>query len=204
MPFITFEGGEGAGKSTQIKLLAGHLRERGKTVVVTREPGGTPGAEAIRELLRGGVDWLPFSELLLQFAARHEHVQQLISPALTRGEFVLSDRFTDSTYAYQGYGMGQDLKIIAAVQEMVLGPFKPDLTFLLDIDPAAGLQRAVARDGNAERYEAMPLDFHEKLRVGYLAMAGQEPGRWRVIDAVQPVDSIYQKIVLDTADCFDL
>jgi dTMP kinase len=204
MPFITFEGGEGSGKSTQIKLLAAYLREKGKAVVVTREPGGTDGAEAIRGLLRGSIEWLPLSELLLQFAARNEHVKQLIKPALERGDFVLSDRFTDSTYAYQGYGMGMPLDAIAGLEKLVLGSFRPDKTFLLDIEPEVGLRRAISRDGNAERYEAMPMDFHRRLRSGYLEMAVADPNRSTVIDADAPSETIYRKIVEIMTDCFAL
>jgi dTMP kinase len=190
MPFITFEGGEGAGKSTQIELLAKYLQDAGKTVTITREPGGTTGAEAIRNLLRGSEDWLPLSETLLQFAARLEHVEKLIKPALERGEFVLSDRFTDSTFAYQGYGMGIAMETIAQINAISLDAFKPDLTILLDLPAEMGLERAMYRDGNRERYEAMPLAFHRRLHDGFLALAASEPERWRVIDAQASLEDI--------------
>ena len=183
MPFITFEGGEGAGKSTQIALLAERLNTAGQQVVVTREPGGTAGAEAVRSLLRQGIDWLPLSETLLQFAARHEHVEHVIKPALALDKYVLCDRFSDSTIAYQGYGMGVPLVTIEQIAAISLTGFAPDLTIMLDIPVQIGLERAIGRDGTAERYEKLPIDFHRQLLAGYHTMAAAEPDRWAIVDA---------------------
>jgi len=198
--FITFEGGEGSGKSTQVKLLADHLRAQGHDVVLTREPGGTPEAEKIRELLvrNDGGNWSPLEECLLLFAARAHHIRTLIKPALEAGKIIISDRFTDSTRAYQGYGLGVALDKIEALNNDCLEGFKPDLTLLLDIDVKDGLARSTRRladeQSSEDRYENLDLDFHEKLRAGFLDMAEREPGRFRVIDADKSVDEIADKI----------
>lgn len=187
--FITFEGGEGAGKSTQIRLLQAALAAAGVPVCLTREPGGSPGAEEIRALLlKGGVDrWDAVTELLLFSAARRDHLVKTIYPALARGEWVLCDRFYDSTLAYQGYGYGCDdekMRAVNGLYHLIAGDFKPDLTFILDIDPRVGLQRSKGRTGNAEqRFEDMDITFHENLRRGFLKIAVSDPHRCVVIPA---------------------
>jgi dTMP kinase len=174
--FITFEGGEGAGKSTQIARLAATLRARsGRAVCVTREPGGSPRAEEIRAALLGGIakPYGPFAEALLFSAARIDHLDQRIRPALNRGETVLCDRFIDSTRAYQGAAGGLDPAVVAALERVTVGPTRPDLTLILDLDPEAGLARVAARGvgQGADRFEAEALDFHVRLREAFLAIA---------------------------------
>ncbi len=183
--FITFEGGEGAGKSTQAKRLADRLRDAGRTVAATREPGGSPGAEAIRSLLvRGEAErWSPISETLLMYAARRDHIERTIEPALARGEIVLCDRFYDSTRAYQGGGGGASPALIAALETAVVGPVLPDLTLIFDLPVAEGLARATARGEDESRFESKGQAFHERLRAAYLAIAEREPERCVVIDA---------------------
>ena len=183
--FITFEGGEGAGKSTQARRLAAALRATGLTVVETREPGGSPGAEEIRRLLTTGEAgrWSPMAETLLNYAARADHLRRTIRPALAAGSIVVSDRFADSTMAYQGYGHGLDRGFIAALAAAVLGGLKPELTLVFDLPVEQGLARAAARAGREDRYEKMDRAFHEALRQGYLAIAAAEPARCVVIDA---------------------
>ena len=189
--FITFEGGEGAGKSTQVKLLAGFLGSRGYSVVETREPGGSPGAEEIRRLLvEGSVDkWDAMTETLLLMAGRRSHLRDLVDPALQRGDWVLCDRFSDSTIAYQGYGQGMDISIIHEIQRLAIGDVRPDLTLLLDIPAEEGLGRAAAR-GEAARYERMDIDMHQRIRKGFLEMAVAEPERFEVVDAQGTVEAI--------------
>jgi len=183
--FITLEGGEGAGKSTQARRLAAALRHRSLEVVETREPGGSPGAEEIRRLLTSGDAgrWSPMAETLLNFAARADHIRRTIRPALAAGRWVISDRFADSTMAYQGYGHGVDRDFIAGLAEAVLGSLKPDLTLIFDLPVVQGLARAAGRKGGEDRYEKMDRDFHEALRRGFLAIAAAEPGRCAVVDA---------------------
>ena len=183
--FITLEGGEGAGKSTQARRLAAALRQGGLDIVETREPGGSPGAEEIRRLLTTGEvgRWSPMAETLLNFAARADHLRRTIRPALAAGRWVISDRFADSTMAYQGYGHGVDRGFIAAIAEAVLGPLQPDLTLVFDLPIEQGLARAARRRGGEDRYEKMGSDFHEALRRGFLAIAAAEPARCTVIDA---------------------
>lgn len=194
--FITLEGGEGAGKSTQVKRLAAKLAERGVDVVQTREPGGTPGAEAIRNLLvTGDPDrWDAMTETLLHYAARRAHVEKTVKPALARGAWVISDRFADSTMAYQGYGGAVGRDTVAALHELVLGDFAPDLTLVLDLPVEIGLQRAKARmQGQAtaeDRYERMGTAFHEALRKAFHDIAAREPQRCHVIDASGDVDAV--------------
>lgn len=198
--FITFEGGEGAGKTTQIKMLAKALEEQGRDVVLTREPGGTIEAEKIRALLveKEGGAWTPLAETLLFFTARHMHVETLIKPALKEDKIVLCDRFTDSTIAYQSYGHGLDLDLIKKTEDLSIGNFKPDLTFLLDLPAEKGLQRSKKRlnDVNSaeEKFEDLDIGFHEKLREGFLQIAKSEPERVHVIDALQPLEKIAQDI----------
>jgi dTMP kinase len=197
--FITFEGGEGAGKSTQIARLAATLRARsGRAVCVTREPGGSPRAEEIRAALLGGIakPYGPFAEALLFSAARIDHLDQRIRPALNRGETVLCDRFIDSTRAYQGAAGGLDPAVVAALERVTVGPTRPDLTLILDLDPEAGLARAAARGAGqgADRFEAEALDFHVRLREAFLAIARAEPVRCVVIDAGRDPDSVESTI----------
>jgi dTMP kinase len=189
--FITFEGGEGAGKSTQLKRLADRLRGLGLEVVATREPGGSQGAEAIRELvLNGAADrWSPVTETLLMYAARRDHIERVIAPALARGAWVACDRFADSTRAYQGAAGGIDPALIAALEAQVLGEARPDLTLVFDLPPQAGLARAQARGGEM-RFESKGLALHERLREGFLAIARAEPGRCALIDAAAPVEAV--------------
>ena len=194
--FITFEGGEGGGKSTQLKLLASVLEQAGTPVVVTREPGGSPASEEIRSLLVSGtVDrWLPVSEALLNVAARAEHVHRTIKPALDAGKWVISDRFADSTLAYQGYGHGLELSDLRALHRIALGDFYPDLTIILDIAVEDGLARAGARKDSEDRYERMATDFHQRLRDGFLKIAANQPDRCRVVDASQSVANVHRQI----------
>ena len=190
--FITLEGGEGAGKSTQITRLKSWLEGRGCSVVATREPGGAPGAEMIRKLLvEGPVErWDGTTEALLHFAARREHLRSTVWPALKRGAWVLSDRFADSTLAYQGYGHGVDRKIFEQLYQVAVGAFRPDLTLVLDLPIEAGLARAAARRGTETRYESLPPDFHARVRAGFLEIAAQDPRRCVVIDATGDIDTI--------------
>ena len=190
--FITFEGGEGAGKSTQINLLAERLRAAGNTVTMTREPGGAPGAERIRDLLvKGDADrWTPKAEALMHYAAREMHLTRTIRPALARGDWVLCDRFIDSTMAYQGYAQGLGTAPIVALQDLVVGPTVPDLTFLIDLSVETGLQRAAARQDDERRYEEMGTAFHEKLREAFLAIAEANPDRIRVVDGSREIDAV--------------
>jgi dTMP kinase len=194
--FITFEGGEGAGKTTQVRLLAEALRDAGVEVVETREPGGSPGAEQIRELLIHGPSerWAPLTETLLHFAARAEHLRHRVNPALDAGSWVLSDRFTDSTMAYQGYGLGLGREPVEDLRQLVVGALDPDLTLILDLPVAAGLGRAAGRRDGGERYERMGQDFHERLREGFLDIARREPGRCVVIDAGGNVEQVQDAV----------
>ena len=184
--FITFEGGEGSGKSTQAKRLAEHLRGLGRTVVLTREPGGTEQGEAVRNLLVNGDPrrWSATAEALLNYAARDAHVRDLIRPALARGDLLISDRFMDSTRAYQGYAGQCPMSLIDGLERQVVGPTTPQLTLIFDLDPAVGLARAKARGAGVEdRYERNGLVFHQALRQGFLAIAKAHPARCKIIDA---------------------
>jgi len=182
--FITLEGGEGAGKSTQLRLLIMALAGSGIEAVATREPGGSTGAEQIRQLLvDGSVDrWDPMAEAFLHCAARRDHLVQTLKPALESGRWVVSDRFADSTVAYQGYGHGLGADTVRALNALAIGEFAPDLTLILDLPVEIGLARAAER-GGSERYENMGRDFHERLRKGFLEIAAAEPKRCAVIDA---------------------
>lgn len=190
--FITFEGGEGAGKSTQVKALVAKLRALGLEVVQTREPGGSPGAEALRDLLVRGeaTRWSPVSELLMMYAARADHLEKVIRPALQRGAWVVCDRFADSSRAYQGAGGGVAPAFIEQVDEVVVGPTQPDLVVVMDMPVEAGLKRADARGDAENRFESKGLSFHERLRAGFLARAEQVPERYRVIDADRGIEPI--------------
>jgi dTMP kinase len=183
--FITFEGGEGAGKSTQVKKLGDFLRSKGVDVVQTREVGGAPSAEAIRELwLKPGENyWDALSELLLIMAARREHIVKTVEPALARGAWVVSDRFADSTRAYQGIGLGLGLEVVDEIYRRIAPDLAPDLTLLLDLPVEAGLARMVARGGQDDRYQQKKTAFHQTLREAYLALAQTYAARFRVIDA---------------------
>jgi dTMP kinase len=189
--FITVEGIEGVGKSTNIDFIHRQLLAAGREVVLTREPGGTPLAEAIRGLLLDpaytGMD--ARCELQLVFAARAEHLARVIRPALAQGKWVLCDRFTDATYAYQGGGRGIDTAIIASLEALVQGGFRPDLTLLLDVPVAVGLARAGKR-GALDRFEQEQVEFFERVRTAYLDMAREHALRYRVIDAARPLDAV--------------
>jgi dTMP kinase len=194
--FITLEGGEGAGKSTQIARLKAWLEDRNHRVTATREPGGSPGAEMIRKLLvEGPVErWDGTTEALLHFAARREHLRSTVWPALKRGDWVVSDRFADSTLAYQGYGHGIERRIFEQLYDVAVGDFRPDLTVILDLPVETGLKRAAARRGSETRYESLPMDFHRRVRAGFLEIAKREPKRCLVIDATGEVDAIAEAI----------
>ena len=199
--FVTFEGGEGAGKSTQLARLADHLRARGRDVVATREPGGSTGAEAIRSLIvTGAVDrWDARTEALLVAAARRDHVERTIRPALARGAWVLCDRFFDSTMAYQGLAGGVDPADIAWLRAFATEGLAPDLTIVVDLPVAAGMARVAARgEGQRQRFELRGRDFHERLRTAFRTIAAAEPGRCRVVDgslAIEPLAETIRTLV---------
>ena len=194
--FISFEGGEGAGKSTQARRLAERLRTLGRAVTLTREPGGSPGAEAIRALLVSGeVDrWSPISETLLMYAARRDHIERTIVPALDRGEVVVCDRFFDSTRAYQGAGGGAPEDLIAALEASVVGKVVPHLTLVFDLPVEVGLARATARGADEARFESKGRAFHERLRERFLTIVNQEPNRCVAIDADGDVDAVEARV----------
>ena len=194
--FITLEGGEGTGKSTQAPLIAAYLRDTKLDVEETREPGGSTGAERIRELLVNGPTdrWEPVTETMLHFAARREHLERTIRPALNRGAWVICDRFADSTMAYQGYGLGISRDLISELYRIVVGDLKPDLTFILDIPPEIGLKRADDRKAGGTRYERMDMAFHERLREGFKDIAKREPERCVTLDATATIDAISTQI----------
>jgi dTMP kinase len=193
--FITLEGPEGAGKSTNREYLAERLREQGIDVLLTREPGGTPLAERIRELLLDPSDepMAADTELLLVFAARAQHLQQIIRPALAKGSVVLCDRFTDATYAYQGGGRGLSIERIAQLEQFVQGELRPDLTLIFDLPVEIGLARAAAR-GRLDRFEQEGRGFFEAVRQAYLQRADQAPQRYRVLDAGQTLAQVQADI----------
>lgn len=210
--FITLEGGDGSGKSTQIKLLQSALSAAGIDAVFSREPGGTDQAEKIRNLLlqRDSGDFDPVTEALLMFAARREHLVNKIWPEMEKGKWVVSDRFADSSRAFQGYGHGLDLDIIEKIYDVVVGDFKPDLTLILDIDPELGLSRSMkhnaastnALETTEDRFERMGLGFHTRLREGYLAIAKREPERCVVIDASQSLADVHKAIIAELSRRF--
>ena len=196
--FITFEGGEGAGKSTHARLLARRLEALGIEVVPTREPGGSPGAEIMRHVILSGAakPFGPAAEAMLFAAARDDHLSQTIRPALARGAWVICDRFADSTRAYQGV-LGQvDLNLIKALERIVVGEDKPDLTLILDVPADKGIERAANRRGEeaADRFEAETIDYHAQLRTAFLALAAQEPKRCAVIDTTRPRAEVAEQI----------
>ncbi|MEW8497164.1 MAG: dTMP kinase [Candidatus Thiodiazotropha taylori] len=193
--FITVEGGEGAGKSSNLDFIRNLLNSAGKQVVFTREPGGTPLGEAIRDLLLGHqhTGMADDTELLLMFAARAEHLQQKIIPALQQGQWVLCDRFTDASYAYQGAGRGLASDRIASLEQFVQGGLRPDLTLLLDLPVEQGLARAGQRS-EPDRFEKQEMSFFEKVRAGYLEIAAREPHRVKIVDASKPLETVQQQI----------
>jgi dTMP kinase len=199
--FITLEGGEGAGKSTQAQLLARTFESAGRSVVVTREPGGAAGAEEIRALLvTGGIGrWSPMAEALLHYAARRNHLDRTILPALDRGIWVICDRFADSTMAYQGYGHDLGRDVVSELHRVAIGEFTPDLTLILDLPVDVGLRRAGIRAGvganGEDRYERMRPAFHRRLREGFLDIARLDPGRCVVIDADRSIEAVRQAVV---------
>ena len=195
--FITFEGGEGSGKSTQLSFLYNVIKSNNLSCVKTREPGGSEGAESIRGLLlNGSVDkWDPIAETLLFYAARLDHVERLIKPALADGTIVLCDRFADSTRVYQGIGKGLSEDYILSLHQLTLGHFKPDLTLILDIDPEVGIKRALSRSGAETRFESMDMDFHHAVRAGFLSIARNEPERCVVIDASQSIEDVKKSVL---------
>ncbi len=194
--FITFEGGEGTGKSTQVNRLVDFLRSRGIEALATREPGGPPGAEAIRALWlhTPPEPWDPLTEVLLVMAARREHLVKTIWPALRRGVWVISDRFADSTLVYQGAGLGLDDDLIRRLYRDVAGDSAPDLTILLDAPVDVGLARMSARRGPDDRYQQQDVVFHETLRAAYLRLALAEPTRFRIVEASGDADSVAQAV----------
>lgn len=204
--FITLEGGEGAGKSTQVKNLCEFLRAKGKTVVQTREVGGVPTAEEIRGFWLGKGDgyWDSVTELLLIMAARREHLVKKIWPALASGMWVVSDRFVDSSRAYQGITMGLGLEKVEAIYRQIAPDFMPDMTLLLDLPAADGLARVASRGGQDDRYQQQKIAFHEKLRSAYRGLAQNEPVRWRVIDASADAVAVTAQIEGAVAGAFKL
>lgn len=196
--FITFEGGEGSGKSTQVMLLAERLRRRGIEVVTTREPGGSPGAEAMRHLLLSGVvkPLGPTAETMIFAAARDDHVQSTIAPALARGEWVICDRFIDSTRVYQGALGNVDRRIIRALERATVGETIPDLTFVLDVPVEVGFARVDGRGQTKDRFESEEIEFHAQLREAFLDLARDEPKRCVVIDASLPPETVASRIWL--------
>lgn len=193
--FVTIEGGEGAGKSTQLTRLAARLTQAGLDVLVTREPGGTAGAESIRELIVHGPPerWRPLSEVFLFLAARDDHLHRAILPALARGAWVVCDRFIDSTRVYQGHAGGLGIDLIDRLHEPLLGDCRPDLTLLLDLPVEVGMARAAGRGGTA-RFEAKGADYHRLVREGFLLLARREPERFAVIDAGGHAEAVAQAV----------
>lgn len=204
--FITFEGGEGAGKSTQVKTLAASLKAQGIPCVVTREPGGSQGAEDIRALLVEGKPgrWDALSEALLLYAARHDHVEKTIKPALAEGSWVLSDRFSDSSYAYQGAGGGLPRETVRRIEAIAIGDFKPDLTLILDLPVEVGLARAASRKDKEDRFEQFGTAFHEKMREGFLAIAKRARERCVIVDAAEDTQAVSQSVWQAVAEKFGL
>jgi len=193
--FVTFEGIEGSGKTTIAKRTSEHLIGEGYNAIFTREPGGTKIGREIRRLLldpeNSGIH--PVTELLLYFADRSEHVRKVISPALKRGDIIICDRFSDSTLAYQGFGRGIDIDMLNDLDRIARDGVKPDLTFVFDLDVRTGLQRNILIN-KSDRFEMEEIAFHERVRKGYLRIAEKEPDRVRVIDALQPLDSVWEEI----------
>lgn len=204
--FITLEGGEGAGKSTQVARIVALLKKRGIEAIATREVGGAPGAEDIRGLWLSKPEgfWDPLTEALLIMAARREHLMKTIQPALKKGVWVISDRYVDSTRAYQGLGLGLGVEKIDRIYREIAGDFWPDMTLFLDVAVETGLKRMQARAAGAEdRYERADLAFHEKLRAAFLYLAKAEPNRWRIVDASKNEDRVAELIEQTLAGLMD-
>lgn len=197
--FITFEGPEGSGKTSQIVPLANTLRQRGYRVYTTREPGGTSISDQVRQILTrlDNKSMNPRTEILLFCASRAQLVDEVIRPRLAEGEIILCDRYADSTLAYQGYGHGLDMDFLRSLLNFATGGLKPNLTLLLDLDPEMGLRRRMNSGGEWNRLDAYELAFHQRVRQGYLSMAAENPQRWRVINASQPIEQV-QKDILQT------
>ncbi len=196
-PFITFEGGEGAGKSTQCRMLADAVQRAGFGCELTREPGGSDGAEAIRALLVTGETgrWDGMTEALLNYAARRDHMVRRIRPAIDGGRWVVSDRFADSTMAYQGYGHQLDKETIRRLHRLVCDGFGPDLTIVLDMPVERGIGRTAERTGNENRYERMAIEFHQRVRDGFLEIARREPERCVVIDGGRTQEAVHELVI---------
>ena len=194
--FITFEGPDGSGKTTQARLLADDLRQMGKQVVLTREPGGTPIGDQVRDVLHNptNADMTPEAEFLLYSASRAQLVRQVVFPALVAGKWVISDRYFDSSLAYQGYARGLDIDTLWEITRFATGGLMPDLTLYLDIQPDQGLERRLLGGGEWNRMDREALAFHNRVRSGYLELAGREPHRWLIIDAAKPVDVLQSEI----------
>ena len=198
---ISFEGPEGGGKSTQARRLAAELRSRGLEVLETREPGGTRTGEVVRDLLQNDLAGEPLcdaAEALLFCASRAQLCHDVLAPALAAGKWVVLDRFTDSTLAYQGYGRGFPVETLRRLNDFATGPVRPDLPLLLDVPPETGLARALARSGTKDRIERAPEEFHRRLRAGYLELAEKEPGRFAVIDATAPAGEVWERAWAET------
>ena len=204
--FITFEGGEGSGKSSQINILKSKLIDKGIDVVCTREPGGTPSAEILRELVTTGEvnKWEPMTEALLMFASRYEHIKNLIIPSLENGKWVLCDRFYHSTYAYQGLGHGLGLEAMEALKKISIGEIEPDLVFFLDIDPMEGIKRTMGRHTNEDRFEKMDISFHTKLRDAFLGFSKTYSENSIVINAGQEINKISDIIFEEIEERFKI
>jgi len=210
--FISFEGGEGSGKSTQVKLLRDRLSGKGIDVILTREPGGAPGAEKIRQLLLTGEPdkWTAMTEVLLFYAARVDHLEKTILPALNSGQWVITDRYADSTFAYQGAGHGLNQAVIEEIHRISTDDFWPDMTLLLDADPDEGLARANAREGEIpqnqreDRFERMAGGYHQRLRRAFLDIAAQNPQRVKLIPAAGTIDVVAMRIWQQVATAFGL
>ncbi|WP_417818717.1 dTMP kinase [Tritonibacter scottomollicae] len=202
--FLTFEGIDGSGKSTQCRLLAEHLRSMGREVVLTREPGGSPGAEEIRRLvLEGDPDrWSAETEILLFTAARRDHLERTIRPALAAGKVVICDRFADSTRMYQGLSRGDLRATVDSLHALMIGR-EPDVTLLIDMDPATGLARAKGRQGREERFEDFGLDLQEKMRAGFLSLAEEFADRFRVIDGARQMETVAADVARTVAAALD-
>lgn len=194
--FVTFEGSEGSGKSTQISLLADHLRSQGYDILTTREPGGTAIGEQVRSCLHDVANdqMTPAAEVLLYSASRAQLVNEVIRPALAAGQIVLSDRYADSTLAYQGYGRQLDLNTLMTITDFATGGLQPDLSIFLDVNVQAGIERRTVGGDELNRMDLQALAFYERVRAGYLKMAAEDPARWQVVDANRPVDMIQEDV----------
>lgn len=201
--FITLEGSEGVGKSSNLQFIEQYLLDKNIEVITTREPGGTPLAESIRDIVLSPREEImsDLTELLLIFAARAQHLSTVILPALERGAWVLSDRFTDATYAYQGYARGLPLDVIGQLESLVQKEIRPDLTVILDVEVHLGLERAMNR-GELDRIESEKMDFFERVRNGYLSLAKKNPSRYRVIDAAPSLDQVQASIKIELDNFF--